>query len=59
MSYKVLVAETTEDLFGDNPYGSFLTFDAFESGKDALQFAEEMMTFDKAIAILPVGEKNE
>lgn len=59
MSYRVLVAETTEDLFGDNPYGAFLAFNNFKTGEEAMKFANVMMKYGKAVAILPVGESDE
>lgn len=59
MWYRVLVAETTDDLFGDNPYASYLTFDNFDAIEDAAKFAKLMMKYGKAVAILPIGETNE
>ena len=59
MWYKVLVADTTDDLFGDSPYSSFLIFNNFESEEEALKLAKLMMYYEKAVAILPMGECNE
>jgi len=59
MKYRILVADTTEDLFGDNPYSSWIAFDDFTSGEDALRFANLMINHGKAVAILPIREENE
>lgn len=58
MSYRILVADTSEDLFGDSPYGSLLVFYDFECGASALEFARLMMNHGKAVAIIPDGERD-
>lgn len=59
MRYRVLVAETAEDIFGDNPYAQCLAFDNFDAMEDAVIFVKSMMKYGKAVVILPVGEENE
>lgn len=59
MRYKILVADTAEDLFGEKAYSSWICFDDFVTGEDFIKFTDLMMKHGKAVAILPIWEENE
>lgn len=51
MAYRVGIADNADDLFSDEPYVSFISFD-FESEEEAMKFAKMMVEYGKSTAIL-------